>query len=228
MMKYDVVIRCKNELAELPRVLSSLQNQIHRPRKIIFVDNGSTDGSLEFATKAGCQIVPYGLEKFNYSRALNLGMACVESPAALLLSAHCPLIGESAVERLIEAMDLFGAAGVFGRQIPTRESNPLDIRDLLTVFGRERIVYESYPFFHNAFALIKTDSWKTVQFCETINGIEDRFWAREQCKRGLKIVYEPSAVVYHKHGLNQTQSQDRARRICEVLKILHDDDIVDF
>ena len=44
-MKYDVVIRCKNEIAWLPKVIESLHSQTIKPSKIILVDNGSNDGS---------------------------------------------------------------------------------------------------------------------------------------------------------------------------------------
>ena len=82
-------------------------------------------------------------------------------------------------------------------------SNPIDTRDLVTVFGRERIVFESYPFFHNAFSLIERTAWEKCQFDEKHNGIEDRIWARQQALSGRKIIYEPESVVYHEHGLNQ-------------------------
>ena len=50
IMKYDVVIRCRNEMEWLPRVISS-NNQSIKPSKIILVDNSSDDGSAEFAKK---------------------------------------------------------------------------------------------------------------------------------------------------------------------------------
>ena len=61
---------------------------------------------------------------------------------------------------------------------------------LITVFGRERIVFESHPFFHNAFSLIDRSAWEECKFNENQNGVEDRFWAREQTLRGKKIVYD--------------------------------------
>ena len=44
-MKYDVVIRCKNEMQWLPRVIDSIKKQTIQPSKIILVDNSSDDGS---------------------------------------------------------------------------------------------------------------------------------------------------------------------------------------
>ena len=224
-MKYDVVIRCKNEMEWLPRVLNSIYNQSLKPTKIILGDNSSTDGSLNYAEQSGCTVLKYDRSEFNYSYALNLGINATTEQEVLILSAHCELVTDESVLNMIEVRHAYKAAGVFGRQIPTVHSNPIDTRDLVTVFGRERIVFESYPFFHNAFSLIERTAWEKCQFDEKHNGIEDRIWARQQALSGRKIIYEPESVVYHEHGLNQGASIDRAHRVCDNLKVLHKDDI---
>ena len=224
-MKYDVVIRCKNEMEWLPRVISSIYNQSLKHTKIILVDNSSTDGSLNYAEQSGCTVLKYDRSEFNYSYALNLGINATTEQEVLILSAHCELVTDESVLNMIEVRHAYKAAGVFGRQIPTVHSNPIDTRDLVTVFGRERIVFESYPFFHNAFSLIERTAWEKCQFDEKHNGIEDRIWARQQALSGRKIIYEPESVVYHEHGLNQGASIDRAHRVCDNLKVLHKDDI---
>ena len=56
-MKYDVVIRCKNEIEWLPRVLNSLQHQSIKPTQILLVDDNSTDGSSDYAENHGCKII---------------------------------------------------------------------------------------------------------------------------------------------------------------------------
>ena len=153
-MKYDVVIRCKNEMDWLPRVIESLKKQTIKPSKIILVDNSSEDGSQQYAMEQDCCVVKYDKSDFNYSYALNLGLRETSQEEILILSAHCELHTPRSVENLIEVRHAYKAAGVYGRQIPTVNSNPDDTRDLVTVFGRERIVFEVYPFFHNAFSLI--------------------------------------------------------------------------
>ena len=225
MKSFDIVIRCKNEIEWLPHVFESISNQTIRPNKIVFVDDSSSDGSKEFANQHGCHVVDYGDQPFNYSQALNIGIEQSNSDTVLLLSAHCVLYDEFAIEKLVECIDLFSAAGVFGRQIPTNKSSNIDTRDLLTVFGRERIIYEKFPFFHNAFSLIDKSVWNDIPFSITTNGIEDRFWAYSVCSSGHKIVYEPSAIVYHEHGLNQNSDNHRAKRVCESLNKLHKDDV---
>ena len=56
-MKYDVVIRCKNEMEWLPRVIESIKKQTIKPSKIILVDNSSSDGSREYALEQGCSLI---------------------------------------------------------------------------------------------------------------------------------------------------------------------------
>jgi len=225
MKSFDIVIRCKDEIKWLPHVFKSINFQTIKPNKIIFVDDSSSDGSKEFAIQNGCHVVDYGENTFNYSKALNIGIEESTSDTVLLLSAHCVLYDEFAVEKLVECIDIFSAAGVFGRQIPTNKSSFIDTRDLLTVFGRERIIYEKFPFFHNAFSLIDKSVWDTNPFSTETNGIEDRFWAQNLCSIGYKIVYEPSAIVYHEHGLNQSSDNERAKRVCKSLEKLHQNDL---
>lgn len=228
MVKYDILMRCKNEILDLPTVAQSIEAQNVAPQTVVFVDSGSTDGSREFAAQSGYNVVDYVASDFNYSVSLNLGMRHCTSDFVLILSAHCILYNEDAVENLLKNALMPEVAGVFGRQIPTKNSTPIDIRDLLTVFGRERIVYEKHPFFHNAFSLVNHGLWEQIPFDESLNGIEDRVWAREACDRGWKIVYEPDAVALHEHGLNQSASQSRALRVCRALSILHKNDIIEF
>ena len=224
MKSFDIVIRCKNEIVWLPYVFDSISNQTIKPNKIVFVDDSSSDGSIEFANQYGCHVVDYGDQPFNYSQALNIGIMQSDADMVLLLSAHCVLYNAFAIEKLMQCIDLFSAAGVFGRQIPTNNSTNIDARDLLTVFGRERIVYEKYPFFHNAFSLIDRSVWKDIPFSINTNGIEDRLWAYNVCSKGYKVIYEPSAIVYHEHGLNQGLDSQRAKRVYNSLKTLHKDD----
>ena len=224
-MNYDVLIRCYNEVNWLPITKKALDDQLSQPSNVIFVDSGSNDGSRELAKSYGWQVIDYQTKKFNYSESLNLGCSYSISDAILILSAHCILTGQESVKMMLkELIEDDEVCAVYGRQLPTSKSTPHDIRDLLTVFGRERLVFNQYPFFHNAFAMIRKESWQRFKFDETVNGIEDRVWARSLVKEGFKIVYQPKASVYHEHGLNHGTSDERAMRVVKALRSLHFDD----
>ena len=226
---YDVVIRCKNEEKFLGQTLASIYQQSVKPKKIIIVDNKSHDKSIAIAEKYKCLIIKYNKNKFNYSHALNLGIKKTSEKFILLLSAHCPIVNKDAIKNLLKNFTSKKVSGVYGRQIPTKKSNAIDTRDLLNFFGREKIVYKKYPFFHNAFSIIKRKAWIQENFDIRINGIEDRVWAQSQADNYNKhIVYDPSGVVFHEHGLNHERDEKRATRVCKVLKLLHNKDIKDF
>ena len=222
MRNYSVVIRCRNEAHALGDTLESLSRQTKPPSHSILVNNNSTDDSVSIAEQHGLRIIEYPRDvPFNYSKALNIGIKATSTPLVMLLSAHCPLATNDSAERLLSVFELFNAVGVFGRQLPTTNSNAIDTRDLLTVFGRERVIYETHPFFHNAFSMIDRTTWELEPFDESLNGIEDRFWAQSAVRNGGKIVYEPSAMVYHEHGLNQGTDEARALRVCKSLYQIH-------
>lgn len=225
-MKYDVVIRCLNEAEWLPATMEALVAQSVDPSAVIFVDSGSTDGSRELAESYGWSIIDYADDEFNYSRSLNIGFAASDADAILVLSAHCVLRGTDSVASMLQELSMDTSVGaVYGRQLPTANSSPHDIRDLLTVFGRERLVFRTFPFFHNAFAMIRRDCWKSCEFDESVNGIEDRIWAQAITQLGFSIVYQPSAEVFHEHGLNHGKSDSRALRVVKALRVHHHDDV---
>ena len=100
-MQYDVVIRCRNEMEWLPRVIQSLSKQTIKPSKIIVVDNASDDGSKEYVLEQNCLVVKYDKSEFNYSYALNIGIQETSQNEVLILSAHCELATPRSVENLI-------------------------------------------------------------------------------------------------------------------------------
>ena len=223
-MGYDILMRCFNEAEWLEKTYRSIKLQKLKPNKVVFVDSGSDDDSVKLAEKFNWNVIKYEEKPFNYSKSLNIGMSYSESNLVMILSAHCILFNEEAASTMIKEFKDKNIGAVFGRQLPTNKSSPHDVRDLLTVFGRERLVYSTHPFFHNAFSMIRKDCWKIKNFDEKVNGIEDRIWAREIAELGYSVIYQPNAAAYHEHGLNHGTSKKRAERVVKALKVLHKDD----
>jgi glycosyltransferase involved in cell wall biosynthesis len=99
-MKYDVVIRCRNEMEWLPRFISSLNNQSVKPSRIILVDNSSDVDFCEYARKENCVLLQYDKVKFNYSYALNPGIIDTCEDEVLIISAHCELMTSGSVQNM--------------------------------------------------------------------------------------------------------------------------------
>lgn len=76
-MTIDAVVIGRNEGARLVACLASLKGQV---RRIIYVDSGSTDGSVAAARAAGADVVTLDLDKpFTAARARNAGLAALSA-----------------------------------------------------------------------------------------------------------------------------------------------------
>lgn len=70
--RVDAVVIGRNEGARLTDCISSLQGQV---RRIIYVDSGSTDGSVEAAAALGAEVIALDMElPFTAARARNAGL----------------------------------------------------------------------------------------------------------------------------------------------------------
>lgn len=81
----------RNEGDRLLACLASLRGQV---RRVIYVDSGSTDGSVAAARAAGAEVVPLALDRpFTAARARNAGLAQVSGAAShvLFIDGDCSL-----------------------------------------------------------------------------------------------------------------------------------------
>ena len=111
---------------------------------------------------------------------------------------------------------------MFGKQIPFDVRQAVTPSDYAAFGDHKKIFYgtiKPVPF-SNANALIKRDVWKINKFNESIPGSEDRMWAKEVMANGLKIVYEPTSIVFHSHH-DETLTQIRERSCINFFADLH-------
>jgi len=219
----SVVIRAKNEVDWIGRCLFALKGQRAVDMDVILVDNRSTDGTREVAQSYGARITDISDDRFSYGRALNQGIDLARHEVVALLSAHCVPTNELWADYLLAHLDGHAPAdvcGVYGRQEALPETSAVDRRDLWTTFRDERVVQRKDYFFHNANSAIRKTIWKETPFDEEIRGVEDRDWGRKMIARGYRIVYEPSACVYHHHGIHQGRGEERAKRVAKVIEYI--------
>jgi glycosyltransferase involved in cell wall biosynthesis len=218
----SVIVRTKNEQKWIGRCLAAIARQAFAEYEVILVDNASTDKTLEIVRPFDVRVVSISDEDFTFGRSLNVGIQAAKGDFIAMVSGHCIPATDLWLYRLWRAFQLDPTvAGVYGKQEPLPDTNSLDKRDLLTVFGLERRVQEKGYFFHNANSMIRRSVWETIPFDEEIAGVEDRDWARRVLDGGHKIIYEPYAAVYHHHGINHGGDRSRADRVVRVIELIH-------
>ena len=213
----SLVIRTKNEERWIGSCLTAVFNQTYDNFEVIIVDNNSTDRTIEKANKFPIKIVT--IDEYLPGASLNVGVRASSGDFIVCLSAHCIPVNDLWLENLVTTLEENNDfAGVYGRQEPMSFTSPADKRDLILVFGLDRKIQTKDSFFHNANSIIRRSFWNEVPFDEEISNIEDRIWGQQMIDRGLKLVYEPTASVYHYHGIHQDGNPERCNNVVRIIQ----------
>jgi rhamnosyltransferase len=212
----SIIIRTKNEERWISSCLKSVFKQDYKNFEVIIVDNESTDRTIIKANEFPVKIVK--IKDFFPGKAINDGIRASSGDFIVCLSGHCIPVDNQWLGNLIKDLELKNVAGVYGKQEPLAFTSDINKRDLLTVFGKDKKIQIKDSFFHNANSAFRRKVWDLYPFDETLTNIEDRVWGEIVISMGLNIVYEPSASVYHWHGIHQDLNPDRAKNIVRILE----------
>jgi rhamnosyltransferase len=212
------VIRTLNEAKHLDSLIKALlaQEECGGPIEIVVVDSGSTDGTKNILARHGITPIVIDGAGFNYSEALNLGISHSLSDLILVLSGHSVPLGTTwlkAIARHFAASDI---AGVYSRQVPWPRADLYEQIRLEKSFGSVPVIFtrenRAGMHFSNAASCLRRTVWEEHPFT-VMPAAEDAEWAGWALQHGYKIVYEPTAQVYHSHS---ESCRKAARRIIEI------------
>jgi glycosyltransferase involved in cell wall biosynthesis len=227
-LEVSIIVRTYNEERWIGHCLGAIFNQDFDNFEVILVDNNSTDHTVEVAKRYPVSTI-VKIDKFFPGKALNDGIRASTGNYIVCISAHCIPKDKQWLKNLYSNFDgNEKLAGVYGRQLPLSYTSDADKRDLLIAFGQDKRVQVKDYFFHNANSMLPRAIWDEFPFEEDVTNIEDRIWGKLVIQAGYEIIYEPSASVYHYHGLHQHgNSTDRAKGIATILDKLDAESIGD-
>ena len=214
----SIIIRTKNEEQWIENCLIKIFQQKKVKFEVIIVDNNSKDKTVFKAKKFPVKLIK--IKKFLPGKAINLGIEKSNGKIISCLSAHCIPVNDLWLYNLVKDLKKKNVAGIYGRQLPLPYSSNLDKRDLLNTFGLDKKIQKKDSFFHNANSAFLKSFWLKEKFDEILTNIEDRVWAHKWIKKGFKIIYEPSAAVYHWHGIHQDLDEKRCANVVRILENL--------
>lgn len=215
----SIIVRSKNEERWIGLCLNAIAKQTYSNYEVILVDNASTDRTVSKAEQYDIKLV--SINEFLPGKAINDGIRKSQGEIFVILSAHCIPVDEHWLTNLISPLDDISIAGVYGRQEPLSFTPATDKRDLAITFGLDPKIQIKDSFFHNANSALRRETWQRFPFDEHVTNIEDRVWGVEVINAGLKIAYEPTASVYHYHGIHQDRNLERANKIVHIMESLH-------
>jgi rhamnosyltransferase len=215
----SIIIRSKNEAKWIGSCLKNVISQNYDKKKIqvIVLDNDSSDGTKEIIKKYKIKFINHKPKKYLPGFALNKAVKFAKNEIVVFLSAHCIPTSKNWLQYLVNSFEK-NTAAVYGKQLPFSFSSFKDKRDLFNQFGLERRVQKKDHFFHNANSAVLRKLLKKFPFDDKVLHIEDRIWAKHILKNNYNIVYEPKASVWHFHGLNHSNDEQRSNGVGKILE----------
>jgi len=138
-----VIVANLNGREHLPELLASLAKQSYRNHEIVFVDNGSTDGSVEFVreTLPGAKVI--SLEKnYGFAEAVNIGAEVAAGDLYCLLN-NDTRVAADWLEKLVTSVCRSPSIGAVCSKILFWEKfAPLELEIAGTLSGRGRALLD--------------------------------------------------------------------------------------
>jgi len=175
----------------------------------VYVDSGSTDGTLEFMAERGVVAHQIDPRDFHHGRTRNLAASLAKNDILVYLSGDAIPFDETWLRRLVEVFEDPKMGGAYGKQAPTPGTSPLrtyameyeyhdrpEIRDLSAIQGKPSLGMFRMS---NANAAIRREIWERFKYDETVIMSEDVGMCFNILMNGMKVAYVPKAAVWHVH-----------------------------
>jgi rhamnosyltransferase len=205
----SILLLIKNELSFLKESFPILSRQDYTGKiEYIYVDSGSTDGTVEFMASQGIAAHPIAPMDFHHGKTRNLAASLARNDILVYLSGDAVPTCENWLSNLIAPFQDPRVGGVYGRQIalPTTSTMrtyamefeyPMEaqVRDLKTVDKPNLGMFRM----SNANSAIRKEVWARFKFDETVIMSEDVGMCYNILTSGMQVHYLPDAAVIHCH-----------------------------
>lgn len=218
MVKASIVIRCYNEGQHIEKLLKGILEQTIDDLEIILVDSGSTDRTIEIASRYPVKIISIAPEDFSFGRALNLGCKEAQGEFIVIASAHVYPVYRDWLEHLLAPFKNSKIALVYGKQQGNEVTKYSEHQIFAKWFPNRSNLNQEHPFCNNANAAIRRSVWQKLPYNDTLTGLEDLDWAKRARQLGYQIAYAADAAIVHVHDEPVTRIYNRYRREAIALK----------
>jgi rhamnosyltransferase len=205
----SIIIPTKNAGNKLDAVLKGIfKNKVDFEYEVIIIDSGSKDNTKDIISKYPVRLIEIEPLSFSHGRSRNIGAEVAKGEILVYLTQDAIPADENWLSNLVKGFKDSEVAGIFGRQIPDKDTPPIEKFFLQYLYPKYRIIkYSVNPyncslqdiFFSNANSALRKYEWKQNKFREDLIMSEDQAWAKDMLVKKRKIIYEPEAMVYHSH-----------------------------
>jgi len=210
--KVTVLMRSKNSDWVIESALNALFSQEFTNFKLLVVDSGSTDKTIEIINRFPCKLVEIEALDYYPGQVLNNAIKQVDSEIIVFLNSDSVMLSPKSLGNLLSSFDDEETVSAFGRQIPRPEAHTWVQRDYAISFPPEgsapNWITLSLPL-----AALRKEIWLKHPFYTDAWASEDTEWGLWAQKAGYKVNYVPSAITMHSH--NYTLKEIYGRRFVE-------------
>jgi rhamnosyltransferase len=214
----SIVILAKNEGQNIGKCLKSLFAQRFNDFEVIFIDSGSTDNTLEIASKFPIRIFRISEKEFHHAQTRNVGISLSQGKYVVFLTADAYPFNPVWLEQLLKPFEEDEIAATYSRQISKDKTNPIETAFLLQTYPRNskrnhlRKMQSGDP---GDFVILSDVSSAyrkhLVKFEASMEFSEDQEIARRLLEAGYEIAYVPESVVCHSHNYSIASLMRRYR-----------------
>jgi glycosyltransferase involved in cell wall biosynthesis len=197
MTGVSVIIRVRDERANLERCLALLGAQRDVDLEVVVVDAGSRDGTGDVARAYGAQLM--GMDPgvpFSYGGALNLGAGQARHEVLVSLSAHAFARDDRWLARAAEAL-----AADPGIACACGDAYGPDGAPLTAALDQDEALARKRPEwgYSNAAGAFRAQLWRQRPFASDLPACEDKEWALHWLGQGYTCRVDPALAVDHDH-----------------------------
>ena len=208
-MKVDVVLLTLNSMKCLKECVESVYRNLYVNRLIV-VDGGSTDGTVEYLSKVPNVEIYYDLEGTR-ATARELGIKKVETEWFFFIDSDVVLNDGWFSKEVYELMNNPEVGAIQGADAPVWDQQQVyDIREAMLVLRKRFGMKEKSSMIDRGFTgdvLIRTDAVKNIKIPRYLHIYEDNYIKRWIEKNGYKWIVTENSTC--KHYVNYYQKLDR-------------------
>ncbi len=201
-------MRTKNSDWVVDQALSALFSQRDVQFKLLVVDSGSTDRTLEILKDYPCKLIEVSADSYIPGKILNMAIEQIDSSLIVFLNSDSVLLSPYSLKNLLSRFDHSDIAAAYGRQIPRPEAELWVQRDYAISFPDDEVDIDwlgiSLPL-----AAIKRKVWDEHHFYCDAWASEDTEWGLWAKNHGYVVAYVPSAITMHSHNYSLKQLYGR-------------------
>lgn len=220
MMKVGLIVPTLNAGNQWLDWLDAFNRQTVKPDRLLVIDSGSHDGTIDYAKEYGFDVEVIRRDDFNHGGTRQHGVGGLNGiDVCVFLTQDAFFCDDDSLKKILEPFYDHSVAAVCGRQLPRKGAGPIEAHARLYNYSSEsysRSINDvnkfglKTAFISNSFAAYRVSALNEVGgFPRDVIFGEDMYVATKLLMANYKIAFAADASVFHSHNYSLWQEMKR-------------------